>query len=96
MDHFKYVSEHWFARGTSHKETINISQLNEIFGVGLSHWTSIEDSSFISYFVAAVLSQPSSNHLDSFLSLISTCNFTGVKGPDWFISDDDLSPLSLI
>ncbi len=44
VDNFKYLSEGWLDRSTSHQEPINLAQPNKILTVCFSHRSSINDS----------------------------------------------------
>ena len=70
MNHVEYVSKNRFARGRANKESIDTLQLNEVLGIGLRHWASIQNLCLLSDLLAAVIVKPLSDHLDGFLGLI--------------------------
>ena len=81
---------------SSNKEAIHITQLNKLTAVGLSNWSSVDDSDSVCYIFWNVGPEPSSDKGMSFLGLLWRGNFSSSDSPDWLVSDNDFAPVSYL
>jgi len=82
--------------GATDEEAVYIWLLDQLTTVSSINRATIQDSSLASNFLGNVLGKPCSNFMVSFLSLLWSCDLTGTDSPNWLISNDDLTPVSLI
>ena len=91
-DSLKFILE----GSTTDEESIYVWLLDELTTVSTIDRATVQDSSFTSDFFGNILSKPCSDLKVSLLSLLWSCDLAGTNGPNWLISNDDVTPMSFI
>ena len=93
-DSFDNRTKFRFEWSSTNKESINVGLSNKSSAVSGICWSTILNSSGSSHFCWYIISKPWANVGVSILSDLGSGSFSSANGPDWLISDDDISPVS--
>jgi len=89
---FNDVDETWLKRSSSDQKSVNILYLNQLVTILFSNTASVNDSAVSGFLVNSfqIFSDPGVNFIDLFSSGSLSCS----NGPNWFISQDNVVPVS--
>lgn len=94
--HVKYASENRLGAGAAYKETVDVLEFYYVLSIGFGDRACIHNSGSFGDVFAAVIGKPVTNNFHTFLGLICRANLPCILSPNWFISNNDIFPLTLV